>query len=732
MRAMVAFASAALFAVAAPVYAQGWIEPDRPVLNGGVVKLRTEVSVRVTGRIARVEVEEWFQNRGGGLAEGVYLYPMSGEAVFSNFSLFQGEDELRGETMDAERARAIYEEIVRRKRDPALIELVGHGLVRARVFPIAAGETRKITLRYTQLMSRAGDALAFRYAAGGAPQMTRRPVEGNPGPTPQREAAPLTFLLTADSAAAFADPFSPTHAVDVTRRSGRLTVRPRGALEGDFALFLPLTRTTVGLTLATHRLGNEHGYFMLTLSPAAARAAGAPRDLTVVVDVSGSMSGQKIEQARAALHQLLGTLGQADRFRLISFSSAVRPQQGDWARATPTALRAARAWVDALRADGGTNIAGALTEAFRLPSHDDRLPIVLFLTDGLPSVGERNPERIAAQAERDRGRARVFAFGIGYDVNTYLLDRLSAAGRGATAYVEPHEDVERTVGGLVAKIQHPVLTDLALDASVRLREIYPERLPDLFAGEELVVFGRYETTAAAARVTLAGRRDGRTERYQRTVGFPDHAPGNDFIPRLWAARKLGALQQAVRLNGNDPELVEEIKRTALRYGLLSEYTAYLVQEPEMVADARGRGQRRAFEAPAAAPARASGVGAVMSAKADRARREVKSAAELDAADEVMLQRGHMGQAQHVAGRVFTDRDGVWTDVRHGDSLPVVTVEPFSPAYFELLRQLPELSPYVQRFERVLVAGHAVSVRIAPGGTADPQDLRRVVGRFRTP
>lgn len=732
MRAIIAFAGAAVIAATAPAYAQGWIEPDRPVLNGGVVKLRTAVSVRITGRIARVDVEEWFQNRGGGLAEGVYLYPMSGEAVFSNFSLFQGEDELRGETMDANQARAIYEEIVRRKRDPALIELVGHGLVRARVFPIAAGETRKITLRYTQLMSRAGDALAFRYAAGGAPPTSRRPVEGNPGPRPQREAAPLTFLLTADSAAAFADPFSPTHDVEITRRNGRLTVRPRSALDGDFALFLPLVRNTVGLTLATHRVDDEHGYFMLTLSPAAARAAGAPRDLTVVVDVSGSMSGQKLEQARAALHQLLGTLQPGDRFRLISFSSAVRAHERDWAGATPAAIRAARAWVDELRADGGTNIAGALTEAFRLRSDDDRLPIVLFLTDGLPSVGERNPERIAAQAERDRGRARVFAFGIGYDVNTYLLDRLSAAGRGTTAYVEPHEDVERAVGGLVAKIRHPVLTDLAFETSVRVGEIYPERLPDLFAGEELVVFGRYETTAAAARVTLTGRRAGRTERYQRTVGFPDHAPGNDFIPRLWAARKLGALQQALRLNGNDPELVEEIKRTALRYGLLSEYTAYLVQEPELVADAGGRGQRRTFEAAAAAPAQASGVGAVMSAKADQARREVRNAAELDAADAVMLGRGHMGQAQHVAGRVFTDREGVWTDLRHGDSLQVVTVEPFSPAYFELLRQLPELKAYVQRFERVLVAGHRISVRIAPGGITDPQQVGRVVGRFRAP
>lgn len=154
--------------LAAPLAAQGWIEPLPGRLDGGVVKLRTNVTVRVIDPIAIVEVEEWFENRGrSGVGEGDYLYPLPGEAVFGDFSLFQGDAELRGETMDAERARSIYEEIVRRRKDPALIELVGHGLVRARVFPIEQGETRRITMRYTQLLNRSGDALQFRYAAGG-------------------------------------------------------------------------------------------------------------------------------------------------------------------------------------------------------------------------------------------------------------------------------------------------------------------------------------------------------------------------------------------------------------------------------------------------------------------------------------------------------------------------------------------------------------------------------------
>ncbi|MGH7575406.1 MAG: VIT domain-containing protein, partial [Longimicrobiales bacterium] len=163
--APVLVALTAAMALGAPLAAQGWIEPLPGWLDPGVIKLRTNVTVRVTDRVALVEVEEWFENRGG-VSEGDYLYPLPGEAVFSDFSLFQGDAELRGETMDAERARSIYEEIVRRRKDPALIELVGHGLVRARVFPIEPGETRRITMRYTQLLNRSGDALQFRYAAG--------------------------------------------------------------------------------------------------------------------------------------------------------------------------------------------------------------------------------------------------------------------------------------------------------------------------------------------------------------------------------------------------------------------------------------------------------------------------------------------------------------------------------------------------------------------------------------
>ena len=420
----------------APSAAQGWIEHPR----GAIEKARSAVQVNVTGRVARVTVEEWFRNTGALLNEATYLYPLPGEAVFSDFSLWQGDQELKGEPMDAAQARAIYEEIVRRKRDPALIELAGHGLLRARVFPIGPGETRKITLRYTQLLDRVGDAWRFRYTTG----------------TGAGAAASASFRMQVDSGARFGDPYSPTHRLSTTRSDNRieLTLAETSA-RGDLELFLPLARSLVGMSLVTSQPIGEDGFFMLLLAPGRSETPSVRRDLVAVLDVSGSMSGDKLDQAKTALAQLLGTLRSGDRFRVVTFGSGVRRYATGWTDVSGDNVRAVQEWVRRLDTDGGTNIAGALAEAFAEPPAEGRLGVVVFLTDGMATVGEKNPERIADQAERDRGPFRVFAFGIGYDVNTYLLDRLTERARGVTEYIRPGGDIEQTVASLASKIASP-------------------------------------------------------------------------------------------------------------------------------------------------------------------------------------------------------------------------------------------------------------------------------------
>jgi Ca-activated chloride channel family protein len=700
------FLTILLLAHAPAVAGQGWIEPVRPGPGWGIQKLRSAVSVTLNGRVANVTVEEWFQNRGAGLGEGDYHYPVPDAAAFASFSLWQGDTELRGETMDATKARAIYEEIVRRKRDPALIELAGHGLIRARVFPINPGETRKITLRYSQILDRQGDAWRFRYAAGTGPGATT---------------AAHSFRLTTDSAERFGDPYSPTHQVHTRRSDGRLevTLADSAARSGDLDLFLPLARPQVGLTLVTHRPPGEDGYFMLLIAPGAAReTASLRRDVVAVVDVSGSMSGEKLVQAKAALEQLLGSLRQGDRFRLIAFENAVRRYATEWTTASPERRRRAVDWVRALEAGGGTNIAGALDEAYALPPADGALGVVVFLTDGLPTVAEQDPERIAARAEERRGEFRVFSFGIGFDVNAYLLDRLTERARGRTEYISPGGDIERAVGTLTSRIASPVLADLALDGGdgVELYDVQPQALPDLFAGDEVVVFGRYRPAGTGDwALSVRGRRNGAEERFRSGSATAGTLTRDDYIPKLWATRKAGALSREIRLHGQTTELTTALKELALRYGILTEYTSYLVQEPGAVVATGAMSLSAVTVTAAPAPRDQAGAGAVARSQAEaKAAEQAVVVTDGEMVTSALRGRAGINPTRRAGGRLFILRDSVWTDLGHGDSLPVISVAPFSDAYFALLRAVPELRP-AAILGQVLVAGRRVSVKIAAGG-----------------
>jgi Ca-activated chloride channel family protein len=727
---------------AGALQAQGWIQADRPVLRVGppassVIRVSSTVRTRIDGRVARVEVEEQFRNAGGGLAEGTYLYPMPGEAVFTDFSLWMGEQQVRGEMMSAEQARGIYEEIVRRVRDPALLTLESHGLIRARVFPIQPGETRRVVLRFTQVLQRSGDALRLRYAIGDRAMTVGRGYLDQPAPTPTDA---FRYTVTVPDADTYGTPYSPTHRV-TSRHVGdqmEITLEPDAA--GDVDIFIPLRRGLVGTSVVTNAPGGEDGYFMLLISPPSSEEGpSVPRDLSLVLDVSGSMSGEKIEQAKASLRQALATLQPSDRFRLVAFSTRVVNFRDDFAPATAENLRAAREFLDRLTADGGTNIAGALDAVLGSASPAERLPIIVFVTDGIPTVGEQAPERIAAVASGRIGRARIFTVGVGFDVNTYLLDRLATEGHGSPEYIAPNANIETAMSAVLGKIQHPALVNLRIaGAPVTLAQTYPATLPDLFYGEELVVFGRYHGTANGP-IVVTGERNGRTERFTADAVFPASAAENEFVPKLWASRRIGDLTKQIRIEGASASLVEEVRDLGLRYGILTEYTSYLVQEPvsawnrpgpipqapALRGGAGAAGLQTGREAFARAQASAAMAGASTLSAADHA--ATKQATEL-----VVAGVASSRAVRRVGGRLFVRTDSVWTDAAHRDSLKVVEVAPYSDAYFSLVRALPEIAPYLSVGDEVVVAGRRASVKITASGqtTWRPGHLEALVQAFR--
>lgn len=684
-----------------------------------VVHTASRATLTLDGRVLRYEVTETFVNRGTMIGETEFLLPLPARAAFEDLALSINGEMVTGETMRADRARAIYEEIVRRQRDPALVEWMGQGLLRTRIFPIAPGETKTVVVRFRAVAEREGDALRIDYRA---PMRT-----GDDG-------ARSTLEVRYAAAGEFGRAFSPTHDLaDDTQGSLRVSRVERA--RGVVTVLVPV-RASHGASVhvLTHAESGDDGFAMITIALPPPSRTVTPRDITFVLDVSGSMAGAKLEQAKAAGRTLLASLAPTDRFRVIAFSTDVREFRESWSAATHANIRAAQGYLADLTAGGSTNISGALETALRTSAGDERLPLVLFLTDGAPTVGERQPDRIAAIATNLRGRQRVFTFGVGTDVNAALLEQLALSGRGTAQFVRPEEDVERAVSVVAQRLTSPVATDLRVRVDgVRVDRVQPAGTLDLFAGQELTVFARYHGGRRDARVTVEGMSVDGPVRWTASADFPGRADENAFVARLWAVQRVGWLSAERRRNGPTSELDDELRAVGQRFGIPTELTSYLVVEPGMMNTVGGVRDARNLPSTqltgvtvtgASAPRQETSLRAFEAAKAAADQRQVQTMAQLDRS-----QRVDGVTQQFVQGRVFTQRDGQWQDARQEQATTrVVQVRAFSPAYFALLQRLPALKDVFALGEKVSVQGRAVRLVLDPAGqsTLGAGDLDEIV------
>ncbi len=669
----------------------------------------SNVDVELRDGVLHYEVEETFLNRGGGVGEADYLFPLPKNAAFEGLKLEINGELVAGETMNADEARRIYEDIVRRSRDPALVEWMGHGLLRTRIFPIAAGETRRIVVRFHAVAEREGDALRVDYFRGTQPNAAADVARDRKDPEGR-----LRFRLSYPRER-YGRPYSPTHDVQIEEERGMGRVALSGGAR-EMTLLLPIRRgSRAAISVLSHAPGREDGFALITLSPPAIAPRSTPRDVTLVLDVSGSMSGKKIQQAREAGKQLLATLSPRDRFRLIDFSSDVRTFRDAMLFATRTNIAAAERYLDALRAEGSTNISGALEEALALPAENGRLPLVLFVTDGEPTVGERDPERIAQRAGSERGRRRLFTFGVGADLNVALLERLALEGRGTAHFVRPDESVERAVSIVASRLTSPVATDLRVRVDgARLSKMHPAGPYDLFAGQDLVVLARYEGSGTILVRFEGESSEGRVS-WSTETELPDRDRENGFVARLWATQRVGYLSAERRRNGPSQEIDDEIRALGERYGIPTELTSYLVLEPGAVV---ARGQAGRVDNLLGAPRleeRQRRVRAFEEAKAAASLRSAQTLSQADSASAAPEAAAAGITLRRVGTRTFALRDSVWTDTRFTEGTRVVRVKAYSEAYFALVREIPELSAAFALGERVLVRGTKVAVAVAPDG-----------------
>lgn len=717
-----------------------------------------QASLEGGGRVVRYEITEKFVNRGPGLGEADYIFPLPNGAAFEDLRLEINGELVSGETLPADKARQIYEDIVRRQRDPALVEWIGYGLVRARIFPLPTGQEKRVVVRFRSVVRREGSALRVDYARGTDPgQRTPvvMPATIERDDDDERTTGWSRFTLTIPRGADYGEPYSPTHSLRIRDRGDRREVRASGTA-GNITVLLPLRRPNEpSITVVAHAPDREDGYALIAISPPAARTRALPRDVTFVVDVSGSMRGSKLEQAKAAGRAILASLARGDRFRVIDFSTDVHSYRDGFIAATPENIRDARRYIDGLRAEGSTNISGALEEALDVdvtPTRGgrlERMPFVVFVTDGEPTVGERNPDLIAAMAARLRNEARVFTFGVGAEIHAGLIEQLALEGRGTAHFVSGNESVERAVSLLAQRLTSPVLSNVRVRAEgVRLTNLHPVLPIDLFAGQDLVLLARYDGSGEARIWVETDSPDGRLS-WTRDVRFPGRENDNVFVGRLWAAQRLGWLAAEKRKRGGSSELDAEIKSLGEKFGIPTEFSSYLVLEPGMNV-AADRRRDASVPMPANAPSSRANEGRVAlqsvvvtgaaasmerkeqefaAAKQAAQQRDAKSLADVDAASQVgdELQKN----TRQVEQRTFKLVSGVWTDVRQTPTMRTVQVKPFSPLYFDLVQQLKGLGPTLALGERVIVAGRAVAIEFTSVGQErmSESDLRAVVAAW---
>ncbi len=706
-------------------------QPPPCTVQGGVERTSREVRVALEGRVLRYEVTERWTNRGGRVGEADYVLPLPRGAAFEDLALEIDGEMVTGEALAAGEARRVYEEIVRRQRDPALVEWMGMGVLRTRIFPIQPGETRTVKVRFRAVAEREGDALRIDV----------------PAPRGQGAVSGTLVAFRWPSDDSFGDAWSPTHRVERERDSGRRVARVEDA-SGTVTLLVPVRDAErAAISVLTHAPQGEEGYALITLTPPALVRRSTARDVTFVIDVSGSMAGGKLAQAKAAGRQLLATLGRDDRFRLIAFSNDVDEYRDGWTPATGPERARAEAWLEDLGASGGTNIAGALERALEASETNGRLALVLFLTDGAPTVGERRPEKLAERARELRGARRVFTFGLGADLNASLLELIALDGAGTAHFVRPEEDVERVVGVVAQRLTRPVATNLRVRATgVQLSALQPSGRLDLFAGQELTILARYRTSAipvswgqeGSTRISITGDTPDGPVTWEGRASFPVRRTQDAFVGRLWATQRVGFLSAERRRNGASPELDDEMKRLGERWGIPTELTSYLVLEPGMNrpvaqqpanvvprtrrendAAARvdgGRGVAGGTALSAPAPASVAGAATTQSGARQEFER-AKAAAEMrDARSVGDLQSSMSSDRRSTSTRQFALDNGTWMDQRPAaPNARVVTVKPFSAAYFAAMDRVAELREIFALGERVEVHGRAVTVKLAADG-----------------
>lgn len=699
-----------------PAMAQGVILPppgvdtNAPTLSFDYLRVNTTIN----NQIARTEIDMQFTNNGERLAEGTYVFPLPAEAAVDELIMYIDGQAIESKILPADEARGIYNEIVRQLADPALLEYVGTNAIQANVFPIPPGESRRLEIAYTEILTADNGLIHYVLPMHSAGNETR-------------SIGQMNISVQVEGNDVISSVYSPSHRVALSRTnetSFRVGYEDSNVVpSNDFSLFYGLANQDININLLTYReSADQDGFFMLLVQPPERidDAQILPKDVIIVLDQSGSMEGDKWTQGQDAAQFVLENLNPQDRFNVIPFSTGWRIYSNGLTDASEA--QGAIDWINRLNAEGGTDINGALSTALDMVE-PERPTTILFLTDGLATEGITETNAILENLNTIApDNARIFTFGVGDDVDTFLLDAIVRDFNGTGSYVRPSERIDEEVASLYNKIASPVLTDVTLEIDGVVAELmYPQTLSDLFAGEQLTIVGRYRGDSARQEIRLNGVFNGTPETYiYADQTFPANAGGEGFIPRLWATRRIGDLLNTIRLNGESEELIDAVVDLSIRYGIITPYTSFLIEEDDILSQ---QGRERAnddFAGEAMNLATTStGASAVDAADTSLALADAEAPAEPvagfavteeersemdgDESNELGRDQRVDNPIQNVGGKTFILQGDIWTDTTfEPDTMETEQVLFLSDAYFDLIDSIPELGDYFAVGDQVIV------------------------------
>jgi Ca-activated chloride channel family protein len=562
------------FIVVSPAGTNGWVEPG---FNPYMLENKSlKVSVTIEGLIATTVVDQIFYNPGNTNLQGWFFFPVPKGAVLKNFSMEINGKKTEAELLDSDKARTIYEDIVRKMRDPALLEYSEQNLFKVRIFPIEARSEKHITITYSEILVKENNLLEYIFPLN-TEKYTAKPLSN------------VSFDIQAKETSKITTVYSPSHKVEIIRNSENSvrigyeekTVKP----DQDFKLYIGISETTFGVSLINSKSPSEEGFFLLDITPSFVKNEEQiiDKDITFVLDVSGSMAGDKMDQAKKALLFCIENLNKGDNFEIIKFSTQASALFGKRFSVNSENLQKAKDFINSLKPIGGTNMQEAFELACAEKAVAGRPNFIVFITDGKPTVGETQDDKLLGLiSSTNSENTRVFTFGVGEDINTHLLDKITETTKAYRTYIASNEDMELKISDFYTKISSPILTNpkISISGNVKTTEIYPSGLDDFFKGSSQIVLGRYDKNGDAT-VSLEGTINGKPQRFTYKVEFKD-ADQNQFVPVLWATRKIGFLLDQIRLNGAQKELVDEVTQLAKKYGVITPYTSYLILEDEVV------------------------------------------------------------------------------------------------------------------------------------------------------